>query len=288
MRSLQPPVASGAAPVAKNPSAVPDDALALWECGRVAWPTLSVSAEDFFQHLVRVRQSESPPRSFATLSSDLYLACACLLGQAPALALLEERVLSQVPQFLLRHRPDEATLSEVQQAVRERLLLGTAGQQPKLAEYSGLGPLAAFVRVVAVRIALNLYKQRGRQPIAVPDIELSAIGPGPDPELHYLQSQHRETFRHALNDALASLSCEQRNLLRLHLLDGLNIDQLGALFQVHRATAARRLKAAREQVLQEAKRKLLERLRLTPSELDSLLRVLYSHLDVSLTQLLNA
>ena len=65
----------------------------------------------------------------------------------------------------------------------------------------------------------------------------------------------------------------------------MNIDKLGVMFQIHRATAARWLHSAREAVFTETRRLLQERLRLSPGEFDSLVRVLRSQLDLSATQI---
>ena len=66
----------------------------------------------------------------------------------------------------------------------------------------------------------------------------------------------------------------------------MNIDKLGVMFQIHRATAARWLHSARESVFTETRRLLQQRLRLSPAEFDSLVRVLRSQLDLSVTRLL--
>lgn len=263
----------------------------LWERGRLCWPGFDVPLALFaecVQGLVAASNSDGAASLNGKrpgLSPDLYLACGCRAEIPRALAAFEAQILSQVPLFLQRYRPDEATLAEVKQRVRERLFLSRDGRPGKIAEYAGLGPLGAWTRVVTVRVALSLFEQRPQEPPAPQTLDLEAISDGNDPELRYLQSQHREQFRQALGQAVASLSSEQRNLLRLHLLDGLSIDKLGALFNVHRATAARWLKGAREQVLAETHRLLLEALKLTSSEVDSLVRILQSQLDLSLSRL---
>jgi RNA polymerase sigma-70 factor (ECF subfamily) len=53
---------------------------------------------------------------------------------------------------------------------------------------------------------------------------------------------------------------------------------------VHRATSARWLKRVREQLYQETRRGLMARLRLTPSEFESALRLVRSQLDVSIVR----
>jgi hypothetical protein len=64
------------------------------------------------------------------------------------------------------------------------------------------------------------------------------------------------------------------------------LDQLAASLGVHRATVARRLKAAREAVLAQARRRLGEQLGARHAELESLAGVMMSQLDMSLRGLL--
>jgi RNA polymerase sigma-70 factor (ECF subfamily) len=84
---------------------------------------------------------------------------------------------------------------------------------------------------------------------------------------------------------LGRLSDRQRTILRQQLLDGLSIDEIGALYRIHRATAARWLEQARQQVLENTRALLLERLQVRPQELDSIIRLIRSRLEVSLRQL---
>jgi RNA polymerase sigma-70 factor, ECF subfamily len=76
-----------------------------------------------------------------------------------------------------------------------------------------------------------------------------------------------------------------RNLLRLHVLDGLAIDDIGALHGVHRATAARWIERTREDVARAVRRDLMRQLGIDPFEVDDLLRWVQSQIDLSLSGL---
>ena len=86
----------------------------------------------------------------------------------------------------------------------------------------------------------------------------------------------------ALRDAFAALPSRDRALLRMHFLDGLNLERLGLVFQVSRATAGRMMLATRTRLLDDTLALLRARLSLQPEELESLLGALRSKLDVSL------
>jgi RNA polymerase sigma-70 factor (ECF subfamily) len=105
------------------------------------------------------------------------------------------------------------------------------------------------------------------------------------PELERLKVHYRDAFQDALDRALVSLAPRQRALLRMHHVDGYTLDRLATIHQVHRATVARWLSDAREQIVRETHRLLGERFALTPSEIASLAAIVESQLAISLTQL---
>src|SRR5438552_1509727 len=91
-----------------------------------------------------------------------------------------------------------------------------------------------------------------------------------------------------LEAALAGLhgGKRHRTLLRLNLVDGLNIDKIGALYGVHRATVASWIAGARDEILTATRKALQERLKLSRAEFESLMGLVVSNLEVSLSRLL--
>lgn len=258
--------------------ALADALFALVDTARAAWPQLRLDEGRFVGHL----RLKAPDNLADVRAGDLALACACLAGDALALATLDAKVINGIDKAVAGVDANPAFIDEVRQAVREKLLVGTA---PRLAEYSGHGSLLAWARTVAVRLALNLKREVVRE---VADDEVLSAMPftGRDLELDYVRAQHREDFVAALVEALKALDQRQRNLLRLSYVDRLSIDQLGAMYGAHRATAARWLTDARNELLTGTRTRLAERLRLTQSDLSSLLEALRSNLEISLGPLL--
>ena len=84
-----------------------------------------------------------------------------------------------------------------------------------------------------------------------------------------------------------SLEPGERNVLRMHFLEGLSLNQIAAMYQVNKSTISRRMAKAREMLLERTRTKLERALSLPPTELDSLLEQLGPRLDVSLTSVLN-
>ncbi len=258
---------------------------AQWESAQSAWPEIELPLQTFAEYLAARRSTGSAPMPPERVA-ELYLACACVKGLPAALSAFERRFLVQVPAFLGRLTLPESTVTEIKQLLRTKLLVSTESGLAKISEFSGQGAMLGWLRVVAMRTALSLLRQRSDKPLDDIGGDERVMAATEDPELVYLRNRYQTEFKEAFAAALAQLTSEQRNLLRLHLVDGMNIDKLGVMFQIHRATAARWLHSARESVFTETRRLLQQRLRLSPAEFDSLVRVLRSQLDLSVARLL--
>jgi RNA polymerase sigma-70 factor (ECF subfamily) len=177
-------------------------------------------------------------------------------------------------------------VDELRQLLRQRLLVPVDGAPPKLASYSGRGPLGQWVRAVALRLHIDRHRAAPRE-LSMEDAPAGlAERLGADPELAFIRERHQEDFRVAFRAALGRLEARERNLLRLHHVHGLSIDSVGATYQAPRSTVARWIARARERLLALTREELTARLGLTPDELDSMLRLVCSQLDVSLRQLM--
>jgi len=273
-------------------------ALTAWEerldralgAARAAWPRVELNGTRFVTHLARHLAADASPEALEALHvGDLYLACACADGLPAAHAAFEARILPEVDLAVARMKLSPTALDEVRQLVRQRMLVPGPDTPPKLAAYPGTGPLSSWVRAAALWLALDLQRQRATHDTPQEDSALSLlVDPGDDPELAYLKTTYRAEFNAAFAQALTRLAPRERNLLRLKYLDGLSIDQLGALYGIHRATAARWVVAAQQALLEGTRSLLTERLRLTGSQLDSVLRLISSQLDMNLSRLLRS
>src|SRR5262249_54950430 len=108
---------------------------------RAAWPRVRFDEARFAARLAEQIATEGD----LDHAADLLLATACAAGDPAAHAALEEHYLADVPAALGRFRPSRDFVREVLQALRTKLLVSTTGA-PKIAEYSGRGPLAAWIR----------------------------------------------------------------------------------------------------------------------------------------------
>lgn len=262
---------------------------ALWRRAREVWPNLDVSIDSFARYLAERAPGGDCRKALADLhTSDLYLACACNQGIEIAFRLLEERYRDQLERGLSRMKLVASQRDEVAQRLREKLLLPDQKGARRIARYSGRGPLGAWYRVSAIHAAVDLLRSEGRVQPVEDAATLDAFLPQVDPELEFLKEAYRGEFKRALHEALGELSSDQRNLLRYHLLDKLTLAQIGALYGLHLSSISRRLDRTRSALLAGTRRNLAIRLSVDDGELDSIMRLIQSHLDGSISRALRS
>lgn len=216
-------------------------------------------------------------------AEDLYLACACAAGDPAALAIFDEELAPIMRAAVRRIDRREDFVDEVVQVIRERVLVAAPGALPRIAEYAGQGALRAWVRIAAMRIAMNMLRDRKRDVLVEDDRLFETIAA--DHERGSAE-RYREAATDALRAAFAALSPRERNLLRMHHLHELTVDELAPSLGVHRATVARWIAAAREHLLAETKAALASRLDVGTATIDSILQGIASQVDVSVVRLL--
>ncbi len=244
----------------------------LWNAARARWPGVELELGRFTEHLEQ-RRSHGIDRLHA---SDLYLAAACLAQRPHALEAFELECLRPLPRQLSSYGLSPAAAEELLQALRVRLLVEAP---PRLAEYDGRGPLGAWVRVAAVRLASNLKRTEGQQRDVA---QASPVRAAPiDPELALMTHTSKDLLQNAVDAALATLEPEERMALRLTYSHGVNLDGVAQALGVSRATAGRRVLSARERMRDEVLRVLGQRVT-QPSELESLVKLVRSKLELSL------
>lgn len=246
---------------------------ALLAAARGAWPELAVGDREFADYLA-ARPAADPAHA-----ADLYLACGCARGDPAAIAAFLRELAPHIEAALLGLGADPAQADEVRAQLVAALLVG---ERPGIAGYGGRGQLRSWVRSIAVRTGMRQLG-RARAAAGAGDDRLAAlVDEADDPEIEHLKARYGAAFRAAFAEAMAGLTARQRNLLRQHYLDELTVDQLGALYRVHRATAARWVAGAREALFDDTRRRMIDALGLAPADYESLVRLLHSQLDLSI------
>jgi RNA polymerase sigma-70 factor (ECF subfamily) len=255
--------------------------------GARRWPGVEVTAAALAAHLAR---HEVPVTDAHPHAADLYLACACAAGDPAAIAVFERELVPVARAAARRVAASDEAVAEVVQLARERLLVPVRATTaaPRIADYSGQGPLAGWVRIATVRIALNRARGERRRSLVDDDAlarVIDAAGAAGDDRWRAL-ARYGEAFSDALRAAFAALDPRERNLLRMHHLHGLTVDELAPAQGVHRATVARWIARARAQLLEETRAGLRVRLGAAEATVDSIIRELADDLEISVARLL--
>lgn len=218
--------------------------------------------------------------------ADLYLALACGNGEEKAISLFQKEYAKEIVAVLRKRSYSDDIIDETTQSLFERLFVGRKGAQPSILKYAGRGTLLAWVRTAAIRAAIDLSRKSKRY-LPVGDELLDFFDrPTGDPELDRIKVQHRADFKAAAQAALAELDDEDRQILKQYYLEGVITEKLGEILGVHRATAARRLNRLTENLGIRINELLKEKLNLNTLELQSLMRLVHTQIDLSLNRVL--
>jgi RNA polymerase sigma-70 factor (ECF subfamily) len=216
---------------------------------------------------------------------DLFLACACANGDERAIEFFSQHFLGAVPAMVARVLPNRSLVEELVQSLHEGMLVPREASPPQIAGYRGTGSLAGWVRISAMRAAVRMKNRVAR---FAPESHIAASeAPTIGPEKRYMQREYGPAFADAFREALAALPSAPREVLRRYYVEGLTIDEMAERDGIHRATAARRVDAARRLILADVRRRAAARLRIADEEIDSLLHLVASGLDVSIRQLVD-
>jgi RNA polymerase sigma-70 factor (ECF subfamily) len=256
---------------------------AAWQQIAGAWPQFADDPHGLFARVAGRIDQEGDVAGVQW--ADLALADACVRAAPGAHEAFEAGHGEALDAALAAAGVGADERAEARQRLRVRLLVPGTGEAPRLAGYAGRGSLRGWLRVAAVREALMLVRSARRRAAHEIDddgelLEQAAVAE--DPELIVLRDRCRDELRAALVAAVAALDSRERTLLRLSLRDRLTVDQLGALYRVHRSTAARWLKAVQVKLSTSTRARLAERLKLEAAEVESLIRAIGSRIDISL------
>jgi RNA polymerase sigma-70 factor (ECF subfamily) len=255
-----------------------------YEAARAAWPAVTLDFQRFAEHARQVGFSLGGDPDPAN-TADLFLACACGHGDGPAIEALEQRYVSPARFSLKRLDARPEFIDDVMQELRAKLLLPP---EPRILRYGGRGPLLAWVRVAATRIAIDSLRnvrevvgREARDPDALDQVDFG-------PEVQLLRAAYRDAFQEAIAAAVAALTPKDRNLLRRHLVEHMTLEEMSAPYNVHPATVARRLMALREEIAAAVREHLAVRHRSQggATSLESLAQAIRSEVYVSLAPLL--
>ena len=239
------------------------------------WPGVVVDATRFDAYLAA--------RPDATSVADLYLACAASEKHPAAVAILDRMIVEETAAAAASLRATPSERDEAAQAIRALLFLPGEDRAPAILSYGGRGPLRGWLRITATRQIIRTAR-RGSREIAFEERVMNAPAIAEDPALEAAKTRYRDELAAAFREALGALAPKDRLVLRFQLVDGLSIDEIGQIQNVHRATAARWLVRIREELMERTHELLAARLSIDTDDVASIVRLVQSQLDVSVIE----
>lgn len=255
--------------------------------GRTLFPRIVWSRLDFaracLEHWVGQRPGDLADRlAIGRGHAEEYLVLACLAQRPGALETLDTEYIAPLTSRVRRICPQQDVVDDVLQMVREKVLLPP---EPGLASYQNRGYLTAWLTIIAVRSALDVTRRAQLRVTQLAELDNELMALAASPESEYLGQEVRLAFRKALREAVQRLPEKQRFALKMQIVAGWSIDQIGRALSTHRATAARWLVSGRERLECDVREALVERLGVSEAEVASLMGQMRSQLDVRFSQI---
>jgi RNA polymerase sigma-70 factor, ECF subfamily len=249
--------------------------------GASRWPGLTADPDELARYLSE--RGVSLEHSTPPIASDLFLAFACQANLPNAVQLFH-LTYGQIITSTARHFDKSGALAdELWQRMAELLFVIEAGRPPGIAQYSGRGPLSAWVRTCAKRTALRLVKLDSLETLVTREALAEEISDACDQELTLLKSHYGEVFRQELLAALGDLPSKDRLLLQLHLVAGLSTTRIAKMYHLNQSSISRQLQRAAASIFTLIKQRVHLRLGVATAELESLLDLARSHIELSLS-----
>jgi RNA polymerase sigma-70 factor (ECF subfamily) len=254
---------------------------------RTAWSTIAVDAAVFAGELARrLGDTASPETLEACRTADVYLAIAACNGNVEATRTISD-LLGREIEFAARDTratPDQG--ADVKAELHRILFTGEPERSAAMRDFAGRGDLRGYLKVLAVRQLVRAVQKGRRESPREEEALFALLAPGSDPELSILRARYHDRVESAMRVAVGKLEERSRAVLRYQLVDGWSIDRVGALYGVHRATAARWVTAAREELGTLIRAEVANQLAIPVDEVDSIVRLVQSRIDVSFERLI--
>jgi RNA polymerase sigma-70 factor (ECF subfamily) len=216
-----------------------------------------------------------------TLAAERYLAIACAAG-VPGAAEIFQKFYTDAIEGGVRSVTREH-VEELRQRVLELLFVGSPQNGPRIGQYKGQGPLAAWLRTTAKRVALRAATADKAEKLVAEDSLANELADSCDQELALLRTHYSGLFRDALASALRELPAKDRMLLQLSLVGGISTVRIGKMYGVNQSTISRQLQRAASKTFDIVRLKLRSELGILSEEVESLLAIVRSHIEMTLS-----
>jgi RNA polymerase sigma-70 factor (ECF subfamily) len=261
------------------------DNAALASCfarGRAAYPRVVLGESVFSAHLARCLKDRRVESAAEIPAEDLYLACACAIGARGAATAFERKYGAIVRRAIARvlTTPDER--QEAEQRVWHRIFVDDEQGPARITQYLGQGPLESWVAVASMRIAVSFVRAETteRRLRAKVIADTTSV----DPERLSMQGELRAPFEAAVAEALDHLKPRERMILKLHVVSGMTLEAISKSLGITRQAVSKTFSQCRANILGEVEAALKERLKISREDFSSIMRVVASQLDASVSR----
>jgi RNA polymerase sigma-70 factor (ECF subfamily) len=257
---------------------------AVLSAGRERWPGVKIDHRELTSYLAE--RPVSAERLTPGLACDLFLAFACFANVPTAVQLFQTLYDPIVVGVARRFDPSAPFADELRQRLAETLFVRGRGQRAgRIAEYRGQARLSVWVRTCAKRAALRLAKVNNPEVLMTRDALADEIAEVCDQELTLLKDHYGEIFRAELVLALGELQAKDRMLLQLHLVAGLSTTRIAQMYHLNQSSISRQLQRAASATFSLIKQRIHRRLGVDTAELESLLDLARSHIELTLSSI---
>ena len=225
--------------------------------------------------------------------SDLFLTTACAAGDSAAWEVFRRQYRSVIHSAALKTSTSASEAAELSDTLLTDLFLPheSGRGESKIAQYHGLGSLEGWIKVVVHRMAIDQIRFH-RRDVPIEDLE----GELPSNSAHGRTDEsikERDTHRacdmvsQCLTTALEQLSAQERLVLNLYYLNGVNLKGIGQFLKAHESTASRLIERLKTQLHKSVNKQLQEKFRVRKTEVPHLIELAQGHMEIDLKKILS-
>ena len=225
--------------------------------------------------------------------SDLFLTTACAAGDGAAWEVFGRQYRTVIHSAALKTSTSASEAAELSDTLLTDLFLPheSGRGESKIAQYHGLGSLEGWIKVVVHRMAIDQIRLH-RRDVPIEDLE----GELPSNSAHGRTDEsikERDTHRardmvsQCLTTALEQLDAQERLVLNLYFLNGVNLKGIGQFLKAHESTASRLIERLKTQLHKSVNKQLQQKFKVRKTEVPHLIELAQGHLEIDLKKILS-
>jgi RNA polymerase sigma-70 factor (ECF subfamily) len=245
-----------------------------------------VSAEEFARELGRRLGASADPVIVALEkchAADVYLAIAASRGDSNAIRIMEKTCIRDAVRSAARKT--SATADQLNEVIQRTCRLMLVDEPPRVAacrNFNGSSTLRRYLTIVATRELVRIIKRaRESEPLEEHQL-ITSLVPASDPVIMMLRHRHRDDVDASFRVALGKLSDRASALLRFKLVRHWSIGQIASFYGKSIPTTHRWIAEARDELAGHVRAEVARRLNIPIVEVDSIVRLVQSQIDLSL------